>query len=239
MAENDDTEPTDGGGKLAGMLGGSKGPKSKKDKDRDQKILIVVGVVSVILTYAIYRSSKKAASANTANSVPTVPSGSPGQVAGGSDTSSASTDSLLGQLQQNQTAQGEQLSAQLTSQNAANVSAQQGFAKLLASLQSEINQIQASPRQPAASGKTGPIDSSAYPLIEPGGTKVSLLGKITGAGGQFTGLNVNQGAPVYAKVGSNWEQNFNAAKLPIGTELATLPQFQGDITSKSVTEKLT
>jgi hypothetical protein len=85
---------------------------------------------------------------------------------------------------------------------------------------------QVSPQAPPP--QTG-IDWKAYPQTTENGEGITILGTITGAGGQYTGENVSGGAPVYALIDGMWRQGFNAKTLPVGTPLATLTTFLGNI----------
>jgi hypothetical protein len=122
------------------------------------------------------------------------------------------------------------------------------FESQIANLQSEfykaIGRIPA-PTVPAAPTTPGPpspfalprIDSGAFPATQALSQPFSILGRITGAGGQFKGENVAGGAPVYAHIGNQWVQGFDVSALPTGTELGTPSQFSGYIVPGTIDAK--
>lgn len=87
------------------------------------------------------------------------------------------------------------------------------------------------PVPPAINWKAFPQFISG--LSPQGGTLRSFA---TVENGKVVGGQVRNGAPVYALIESKqygpvWEQGFNPAKLPNGTHVATLPQFNNLIVS--------
>lgn len=88
----------------------------------------------------------------------------------------------------------------------------------------------------ASSGVGSRVNSGDFPInisaIKPAGRV--LVPFATVQNGRVVGKNVGQsGAPVYALVktayGPVWQQGFSASKLPNGTKIATLKQFQAKI----------
>jgi hypothetical protein len=82
------------------------------------------------------------------------------------------------------------------------------------------------------------LNASLFPRFAPSGTAMALLGTISGPGGQFTGVNVQEGAPVWAYQHGRWEQGFNARQLAPGTPLATLANLAQYESTNVVTEQL-
>jgi hypothetical protein len=64
------------------------------------------------------------------------------------------------------------------------------------------------------------VDATKFPVVAAPNTAFSVLGSITQPGGIYTGKNVAGGVPVYAFYNGQWQQNFNSATLPVGTQLA-------------------
>lgn len=67
------------------------------------------------------------------------------------------------------------------------------------------------------------VNSGDYPVIAAPGTAFDVLGTVTN--GTFSGVNVSGGAPVYANINGQWQQDYNLAALPAGTPLATPTTF--------------
>jgi hypothetical protein len=94
------------------------------------------------------------------------------------------------------------------------------------------------PAPSSAAASLPPINSADYPIIGTPGTSYVPLGQISAPGGMFTGENVGGGAPVYAFMGGQYQQDFNSATLPVGTVLATPSNFSQYIAPGTVTEKV-
>ncbi|HZS14876.1 MAG TPA: hypothetical protein VFC09_09785 [Candidatus Dormibacteraeota bacterium] len=82
------------------------------------------------------------------------------------------------------------------------------------------------------------INADLFPHALPASAGLAVIGAITGAGGQYSGLNVAGGVPVYAETGGQWVQGFNAKGLPVGTPIATLSSFHQYEVPGQVTENI-
>ncbi len=81
---------------------------------------------------------------------------------------------------------------------------------------------------PSPIAKTLPnINNEWFPVIAPRGEDFSVLGTITGSG--YKGYNVGGGVPVYAFQDGQWKQNYDIAKLAVGTPLGTPDTFDAYI----------
>lgn len=82
-------------------------------------------------------------------------------------------------------------------------------------------------------GNTGnpalqPVDSSKYPVLGAPGEQFTVLGSFTGPS-QLSAYNVGGGVPVYAYLNDKWQQDFNSATVPVGTQIGIPSSFDSYI----------
>lgn len=196
--------------------------EKQKQKQRTYVGIALAGVgIVVAIVLARKNAANNAAAQQAAAQQATTPGLGAGTVAGANNDYSGMFQSEFGSLQQQNTA----LQQQLASQQAQQAASQNALLAALTKLTGELN----------TKGGTQPeqnahlFNSANYPQFMPGLTsKFDVFGSIKN--GKIVGGNVgNSGAPVYALMntgfGPIWEQDFNPATLPAGTEVGTPGQF--------------
>jgi hypothetical protein len=189
---------------------------------------LALGAVGAVGAFALYRRSQ----ANSASATGTSANGATDPVAAAALDANSLENGIVGDLQPQIDALSAQVASVKTSTPAAAVPLKKAApvpaakAGVVSAAKTKIN--------PAAYPTQIPLNGA------PASEALTVLGSIVGPGGRYTGRNVINGAPVYAVLPAFGvaTQGFNPKNLPVGTKLATLKQFAGDITKTSSTGTL-
>jgi hypothetical protein len=196
----------------------------------DTKTQLALGGGGAVVAFALYRRHQAAAAA-AAN-----PQGASGSVTPGSVTSALDASSIENNIADSLQPQIDALSGQIAGLSASNPTP---------TPTPPPGPPGSTPPPPAhAPTPLPPVNASSYPLrfaVGPNnglpGNPLLGIGAIVGPD-LFSGRNVTGGAPVYAREGNWWVQNFNPKTLPKGTPLATLRSFANRLTNPVTNERL-